>query len=97
MNFKPLGDRVLIKRDDAETKSAGGIIIPDAVKEKPYIGTIIEAGPGAINERNDITPMNVSKGDRVMFAKWAGSEIYIDDELFLIVPEKDIIGVMDDE
>ncbi len=97
MAFKPLGDRTLIKREAAEEKTAGGIIIPESGKEKPAIGTIIACGPGYINERNELQPMNVKEGDKVMFSKWAGTEVFIDDEPFLIVPEKDIVGVLEDE
>ncbi len=95
MKFRPLHDRVVVKRTDAETKSAGGIIIPDTASEKPMIGEIIAAGPGARDESGKIVALDVKKGDKVLFGKWSGTEVKIDGTDLLIMKESDIMGVME--
>ena len=95
MNFRPLHDRVLVRRVEAEEKTAGGIIIPDSAKEKPAEGEIVAAGSGARSEDGKITPMDVKAGDRVLFGKWSGTEVKIDGEDLLIMKESDIMGVLD--
>jgi len=95
MNLKPLGDRVLVKRsDEADEKSAGGIIIPDTAKEKPQRGKVVSAGPGAMKEDGTRTPLDVKAGDDVLFGKYSGSEIKLDGEEYLIMHESDILGVL---
>ena len=94
MKFRPLHDRVVVKRIDAEEKSAGGIIIPDTVKEKPSQGEIIAVGPGGRDESGKITPIDVKAGDSVLFGKWSGTEVKIDGEDLLIMKEIDIMGVL---
>ena len=95
MKFRPLHDRVVVKRADAETKSAGGIIIPDTAGEKPQQGEIVAAGPGARDETGKIVPLDVKKGDKVLFGKWSGTEVKIDGVEYLIMKESDIMGVME--
>jgi chaperonin GroES len=95
MHFRPLHDRVLVRRIDAEAKTAGGIIIPDTAKEKPQQGEIIAAGPGARNEQGQLVPLDVKAGDRVLFAKWSGTEVKIDGEELLIMKESDLLGVIE--
>lgn len=95
MHFRPLHDRVLVRRIDAEEKTAGGIIIPDTAKEKPQEGEVIAAGPGARNERGEIVPLDVKAGDRILFGKWSGTEIKIDGNEFLIMKESDILGIVE--
>ena len=95
MKFRPLHDRVVVKRADAETKSAGGIIIPDTAGEKPQQGEIIAVGAGARDETGKIVPLDVKKGDKVLFGKWSGTEVKIDGQDLLIMKESDIMGVMD--
>ena len=95
MHFRPLHDRVVVRRIDAEDKTAGGIIIPDAAKEKPQEGEIVAAGPGARNEEGELIPLDVKAGDRILFAKWSGSEVKIDGEELLIMKESDILGILD--
>ncbi len=95
MKFRPLHDRVVVKRVDAETKSAGGIIIPDTASEKPMIGEIVAAGPGARDDSGKIVALDVKKGDKVLFGKWSGTEVKIDGTDLLIMKESDIMGVMD--
>lgn len=95
MKFRPLHDRVLVRRIDGEEKSAGGIIIPDSAQEKPSEGEIIAVGSGARNENGDITPLDVKAGDRVLFGKWSGTEIKVDGEELLIMKESDVMGVME--
>jgi chaperonin GroES len=95
MKFRPLHDRVLIRRVDAEAKSAGGIIIPDTVKEKPMQGEVIAVGPGARNEAGTLVPAEVKAGDRILFGKWSGTEVKIDGEELLIMKESDIMGIID--
>jgi chaperonin GroES len=95
MKFRPLHDRVVVRRVDAEEKTAGGIIIPDTAKEKPMEGEIIAVGPGARNEKGEITALDVKAGDRVLFGKWSGTEVRLDGEDLLIMKETDIMGVIE--
>ncbi len=95
MKFRPLHDRVLLRRLEGEEKTAGGIIIPDTAKEKPMEGVVVAAGPGARNEKGEIVAMDVKAGDRVLFGKWSGTEVKIDGEELLIVKESDIMGVIE--
>ena len=95
MNFRPLHDRVLVRRVEAEEKTAGGIIIPDTAKEKPQEGEVIAVGSGARNEQGEITPLEVKQGDRILFGKWSGTEVRIDGEDLLIMKESDIMGVIE--
>ena len=95
MKFRPLHDRVLIRRIEQEAKTAGGIIIPDTAKEKPMEGEVVAAGPGARGEDGNVHPLDVKPGDRVLFGKWSGSEIKIDGEELLVMKESDIMGVID--
>jgi chaperonin GroES len=95
MHFRPLHDRVLVRRLDAEEKTAGGIIIPDTAKEKPQQGEIVATGPGARNEQGELVQLDVKPGDRVLFGKWSGTEVKIDGEEFLIMKESDLLGVID--
>ena len=95
MKFRPLHDRVVIRRITPEEKSAGGIIIPDTVKEKPMEGEVIAAGPGARNEHGAIVALDVKAGDRVLFGKWSGTEVKLDGEELLIVKESDLMGVIE--
>ena len=94
IKFRPLHDRVVVKRTEAEQKSAGGIIIPDAAKEKPQQGEIIAAGPGGRDEAGKLIPIDVKIGDKVLFGKWSGTEVKLDGEDFLIMKESDIMGVL---
>ena len=93
MKFRPLHDRVVVKRIDADQKTAGGIIIPDTAKEKPQQGEIIAVGPGGRNEQGQLVPLDVKIGDRVLFGKWSGTEVKIDGEELLIMKESDLLGV----
>jgi chaperonin GroES len=95
MKFRPLHDRVVVKRSEQETKSAGGIIIPDTAGEKPQQGEIIAVGPGARDESGKLVPLDVKKGDKVLFGKWSGTEVKIDGHELLIMKESDIMGVLD--
>ncbi|NOZ32449.1 MAG: co-chaperone GroES [Alphaproteobacteria bacterium] len=95
MNFRPLHDRVVVRRVDSDDKSSGGIIIPDTAKEKPSEGEIISAGPGARDESGKIVPLDVKAGDRVLFGKWSGTEVKIDGEDLLIMKESDVMGVIE--
>jgi chaperonin GroES len=95
MAFRPLGDRVLIKRVEEEAKTKGGIIIPDTAKEKPQEGEVIAVGPGARDDAGKVHPLDVKKGDRILFGKWSGSEVKLDGEDLLIMKESDILGVLD--
>ena len=95
MRFKPLHDRVLIRRVEEEEKTGGGIIIPDTAKEKPMQGMVMAAGPGARDETGRIQPLDVSKGDRVLFGKWSGTDVKIDEEELVIVKESDIMGIVE--
>ena len=94
MQFRPLHDRVVVQRVDAEEKSKGGIIIPDTAKEKPQEGKVIAVGPGARDENGKLQPLDVKAGDRVLFGKWSGTEIKLDGEDYLIMKESDIMGVL---
>ena len=95
MPFRPLYDRVVVKRLEGEEKTKGGIIIPDTVKEKPQEGKIIAVGPGGRDETGKLTPLDVKAGDRVLFGKWSGTEVKIGDEEVLIMKESDILGIVD--
>jgi len=94
MKFRPLHDRILIKRIEAEAKSAGGIIIPDTVKEKPSQGEVVAVGPGGRDESGKLIPIDLKAGDRVLFGKWSGNEVKIDDHDYLIMKESDVMGVL---
>ena len=94
MGFRPLHDRVLVRRVEAEEKTAGGIIIPDSAKEKPQEGEVVAAGAGAKSEDGKVTPLDVKAGDRILFGKWSGTEVKLDGEDFLIMKESDIMGVI---
>ncbi|MFG1358009.1 co-chaperone GroES [Xanthobacter pseudotagetidis] len=95
MGFRPLHDRVVVKRIDAEEKTAGGIIIPDTAKEKPMQGEVVAVGPGARNEKGELVALDVKAGDRVLFGKWSGTEVKIDGQDLLIMKESDILGVIE--
>jgi len=95
MGFRPLHDRVLVRRVEAEEKSAGGIIIPDTAKEKPMEGEIVAVGPGARGEDGKIQALDVKPGDRVLFGKWSGTEVKLDGEDLIIMKETDIMGIID--
>ena len=95
MKFRPLHDRIVVRRITAEEKTTGGIIIPDTAKEKPMEGEIIAVGPGARNEQGQLVPPDVKAGDRVLFGKWSGTEVKIDGQDLLIMKESDIMGVLD--
>ena len=94
MAFRPLGDRVLIKRVEEEEKTKGGIIIPDTAKEKPQEGEVIAPGPGARDDNGKIQPLDVKAGDKILFGKWSGTEVKLDGEDLLIMKESDILGVV---
>jgi chaperonin GroES len=96
MKFRPLHDRVVVKRIDAEEKSAGGIIIPDTAKEKPSQGEVIAVGPGGRDEQGKLVPLDVQAGNRVLFGKWSGTEVKIDGVEYLIMKESDIMGVLEE-
>jgi chaperonin GroES len=96
MKFRPLHDRVVVKRIDAEEKSAGGIIIPDTAKEKPSQGEIIAVGPGGRDESGKLVPLDVQVGNRILFGKWSGTEVKIDGVEYLIMKESDIMGVLEE-
>ena len=97
MKFRPLHDRVVVRRIEENTKTAGGIIIPDTAKEKPSQGEIIAVGPGARDERGQVVALSVKAGDRVLFGKWSGTEVKIDGKDLLIMKESDIMGVIEGE
>ena len=94
MNFRPLHDRVVMRRIEEEMKTAGGIIIPDTAKEKPMQGEVIAAGPGARDENGKLVPLDVKNGDRVLFGKWSGTEVKIDGEELVVMKESDIFGII---
>jgi chaperonin GroES len=94
MKFRPLHDRVVVRRLDAEEKSKGGIIIPDTAQEKPVQGEVVAAGPGARDERGGIVALDVKAGDRVLFGKWSGTEVKLDGEDLLVLKESDLMGVL---
>jgi chaperonin GroES len=95
MNFRPLHDRVVVRRVESEEKTAGGIIIPDTAKEKPQEGEVLAVGPGARDENGQVRPLDVKAGDRVLFGKWSGTEVRINGEDLLIMKETDIMGVVE--
>ena len=95
MKFRPLHDRVVVRRLEEDTKTAGGIIIPDTAKEKPMRGEIVAAGPGARNESGALQALDVRAGDQILFGKWSGTEVKIDGEELLIMKESDILGILD--
>ncbi|MBL8838397.1 MAG: co-chaperone GroES [Alphaproteobacteria bacterium] len=95
MKFRPLHDRVVIRRVEEEARSAGGIIIPDTAKEKPMQGEVVAVGPGARNEKGDLVALDVKAGDRVLFGKWSGTEVKLDGEELLIMKESDIMGIIE--
>ena len=95
MNFRPLHDRVLVRRVTAEEKTAGGIIIPDTAKEKPQEGEVVAVGPGVRNERGELIAIELKPGDRVLFGKWSGTEVKLDGQELLIMKESDIMGVIE--
>jgi len=95
MNFRPLHDRVVIRRLTAEEKTTGGIIIPDTAQEKPMQGEVIAVGPGARNEQGQLVPLEVRAGDRILFGKWSGTEVKLEGEELLIMKESDIMGIIE--
>jgi chaperonin GroES len=95
MNFRPLHDRLVVRRIEPEEKTKGGIIIPDTAKEKPQQGEVIAVGPGARDESGKLVPLDVKAGDRVLFGKWSGTEVKIDGQDLLIMKESDIMGVLE--
>ena len=95
MKFRPLHDRVVVKRVESDTKTKGGIIIPDTAQEKPMEGKIISVGPGTRDENGKLQPLDVKKGDRILFGKWSGTEVKIDGDDLLIMKESDILGVLE--
>jgi chaperonin GroES len=95
MKFRPLHDRVVVRRLEAEEKTVGGIIIPDTAKEKPQEGEVIAVGPGARNEQGQLVSLDVKEGDRILFGKWSGTEVKIDGEELLIMKESDIMGIVE--
>ncbi len=95
MKFRPLHDRVVVRRIESDTKTPGGIIIPDTAKEKPQEGEVVAVGPGARDEAGNVVAMDVKAGDRVLFGKWSGTEVKIDGEDLLIMKESDILGVIE--
>ena len=95
MKFRPLHDRVLVRRVTAEEKTAGGIIIPDTAKEKPQEGEVIAVGSGTLNDKGELRALDVKTGDRILFGKWSGTEVKLDGEELLIMKESDIMGILD--
>jgi chaperonin GroES len=95
MKFRPLHDRVLVRRVEQETKTTGGILIPDTAQEKPMEGEVIAAGPGARGDDGKVHPLDVKAGDRVLFGKWSGTEIRLDGEELMIMKESDVMGIVD--
>jgi chaperonin GroES len=95
MKFRPLHDRVVVRRIDSDEKTSGGIIIPDTAKEKPQEGEVIAVGPGARDESGKIVALDVKKGDRILFGKWSGTEVKLEGEEYLIMKESDIMGVVE--
>ena len=94
MNFKPLHDRVLVKRVESDEKTAGGIIIPDTAQEKPMEGEVLEVGSGARDEVGKLVPLDVKRGDKILFGKWSGTEVKMNGEEYLIMKESDIMGII---
>ena len=97
MKFRPLHDRIVVRRITAEEKTAGGIIIPDTAKEKPQEGEVISVGPGTLNDKGELRPLDVRAGDRILFGKWSGTEVRIEGEDLLIMKESDILGIITTE
>ncbi|HEV2365257.1 MAG TPA: co-chaperone GroES [Caulobacteraceae bacterium] len=95
MAFRPLGDRVLVRRVEEEEKTKGGIIIPDTAKEKPQEGKVIAVGPGARDEHGKVQPLDLKAGDRILFGKWSGSEVKLEGEDLLIMKESDVLGILE--
>ncbi|MDG2527721.1 co-chaperone GroES [Caulobacter endophyticus] len=95
MKFRPLGDRVLVKRVEEETTTKGGIIIPDTAKEKPQEGEVVAVGPGARNDKGDLVALDLKAGDRILFGKWSGTEVKVDGQDLLIMKESDVLGVLE--
>ena len=95
MKFRPLLDRVVVKRVEQDTKTTGGIIIPDTVQEKPMQGDVVAVGPGARDDAGKVVPLDVKSGDRVLFGKWLGSEVKLDGEDLLVIKESDILGILE--
>ena len=95
MNFRPLHDRVLVRRIEAEEKTAGGIIIPDTAKEKPQEGEVLAVGAGTRDENGKLTPLDVKEGDRILFGKWSGTEVRLEGQDLLIMKESDILGIVE--
>jgi chaperonin GroES len=96
MSFRPLHDRILVRRVEENAKTRGGIIIPDTAKEKPQEGEVIAAGPGSRNEDGRLTPLDVKVGDRILFGKWSGTEVKIDGEDLIILKESDVLGIVEE-
>lgn len=96
MKFRPLHDRVVVRRIEEDAKTSGGIIIPDTAKEKPVQGEVVAVGPGARNEKGEVQPLDVKAGDRVLYGKWSGTEVRIDGVDYLIMKESDIMGIIED-
>jgi chaperonin GroES len=94
MNFRPLGDRVLVKRVEEESRTKGGIIIPDTAKEKPQEGEVVAVGPGARDDSGKVQPLELKAGDKILFGKWSGTEVKIDGEDLIIMKESDVLGVV---
>jgi chaperonin GroES len=94
MSFRPLYDRILVKRNDSNEKTSGGIILPEAAKEKPVEGSVIAVGEGTRKEDGSVVPLSVKVGDRVLFTKWGGNEVTIDDQEYLIMKESDVLGIL---
>jgi len=95
MKIRPLHDRILVKRLESEEKTKGGIIIPDTAKEKPQEGLVVAAGPGRVNEEGKVTPLDVKKGDKVLFGKYSGTEVTLEGEEHLIIREEDVLAVLE--
>jgi chaperonin GroES len=95
MKLRPLHDRVLVRRVEAEEKTAGGIIIPDTAKEKPQEGEVIAVGAGTLNDKGELRPLDVKAGDRILFGKWSGTEVRVDGEELLIMKESDVMGILE--
>ena len=95
MNFRPLHDRVLVRRVEAEERTAGGIIVPDTAKEKPQEGEVIAVGPGTLDDRGEPRPLDVKAGDRVLFGRWSGTEVRLEGEELLIMKESDVMGILE--
>lgn len=96
VSFKPLSDRVLVKRVEKEEKTAGGIIIPDTAKEKPQMATVIEVGPGAISNDGKLIPMSVKSGDTILLGKWGGTEVTLNNEEYVVIKESEILGIVNE-